>query len=507
MQDFDTLLHTWNEIGYIQEVNGSLLTVDGLPKVRMNEIVLLETGELAQVFSLQKDKVMLLLFSPHYINIGTRVVRTGQTLNIEIGDFLLGACIDPLAKPIIASLNPSNSQKRPIEIRAKGIAERQKITQPFVSGVSIVDMLIPLGKGQRELIIGDRKTGKTSFLLQTVLSQTKTGTVCIYAMIGKQQNEINNLLNFLRENKIIHQTVLVVSSRHDPEGLIYLTPYTAMTIAEYFRDQGKEVLLIMDDLTTHAKAYRTISLMAKRFPGRSSYPANIFYTHARLLERAGNFKQGDKATSITCLPVAETTNGDLSGYIQTNLMSMTDGHIFFDVNLYSSGRRPPINSFLSVSRVGRQTQTPLGQSIARELNSFLTLLEKSEKYSHFGAEATTNIKDTLSFGSKVIAFFNQSTDVSMPLPLQMFIFALIWARYFQALSILEQEEKISAIRKLYFSSKDIQNFVENIISKSDTLNHLLTQLNLQDEMIKKYFSVNQPIYKPSKSYERQSSTK
>ncbi len=507
MPDFDTLLHTWNEIGYVQEVNGSLLTVDGLPKAKMNEVVLLESGELAQVFSLQKDRAMLLLFSRHSINIGTRVVRTGETLDIEVGNFLLGACIDPLAKPIIASLTPSNSEKRPIEVRAKGIAEREKITQPFVSGVSIVDMLIPLGKGQRELIIGDRKTGKTSFLLQTVLSQTKSGTVCIYAMIGKQQNEINNLINFLKENKIMDQTVLVVSSRHDPEGLIYLTPYTAMTIAEYFRDQGKEVLLVMDDLTTHAKAYRTISLMAKRFPGRSSYPANIFYTHARLLERAGNFKQDGKVNSITCLPVAETTNGDLSGYIQTNLMSMTDGHIFFDVNLYSAGRRPPINSFLSVSRVGRQTQTPLGQSIARELNSFLTLLEKSEKYSHFGAEATMNIKDTLSFGSKIIAFFNQSTDVSMPLPLQMFVFALLWARYFQALSIPEQEEKISVIRKLYFSQKEIQTFVDNLIVSSDTLNHLLTQLNTQDANIKKYFTVSQPTFKPTNTYEGPSNTK
>ena len=497
MQEFDDLLHRWNEVGYIKEVNGSLLTVDGLPSVKMNEIVLLESGEIAQVFSLQKEKFTILLFSPHSIAIGTRVVRTGEPLKVDVGSFLLGSCIDSLAQPIISSLKPSNSEKRPIDVRPQGIAHRQKITQPFVSGVSIVDMLIPLGKGQRELIIGDRKTGKTSFLLQTVLTQTKTNTVCIYAMIAKQQNEINSLLAYLKDNNISEQTVVVASSRHDPEGLIYLTPYTAMTIAEYFRDQGQDVLVILDDLTTHAKAYRTISLMAKRFPGRSSYPANIFYTHARLLERAGNFKHDGKASAITCLPVAETTNGDLSGYIQTNLMSMTDGHIFFDVNLYASGRRPPINSFLSVSRVGRQTQTPLGQSIAREVNSFLTLLEKSEKYSHFGAEATLNIKDTLSFGSKIIAFFNQPTDVTLPQSLQIFVFALLWARYFQTLSIPEQEAKVEAIRKLYFSNKEIRTFIDEAISNADSLNHLLNALNSQDEKIKKFFSVSQPVITPS----------
>jgi len=488
MTEFETYLAKWNEIGYVLEVYGSLVVVDGLPKAKMHEVILFESGGRGQVFSLQKGKITVLLLTAEMIAIGIRVVRSGGALHIPVGQYLKGMTVDALAQPLktsaVTQTTKDNTYEQSVDVRPKGIADRRKIITQFISGVTIVDMLIPLGKGQRQLVVGDRKTGKTAFLQQCLLTQTQNGTICIYAAIGKQQSEIESLLSFLTAQQIDTQTIVVASTRNDPEGLIYTTPYTAMTIAEYFRDQGQDVLLILDDLTTHAKAYRTLSLLAKRFPGRSSYPANIFYTHARLLERSGNFKQATGDVAITTLPVAETTNGNLSGYIQTNLMSMTDGHIFFDVNLYAAGRRPAINPFVSVSRVGRQTQTSLSRSIAREVTSFLTLLEQSEKYSHFGAEASASTKATLATGERVIAFFNQATDATYPLALQLFLFTLVWNNVLNTTSLAEQGAYLTKVRQAYATQDATRNFIDDIIQQADSLNTLLAVIEKQSEKIR-----------------------
>ncbi|MCL5970228.1 MAG: F0F1 ATP synthase subunit alpha, partial [Patescibacteria group bacterium] len=250
--------------------------------------------------------------------------------------------------------------------------------------------------------------------------------------------------------------IIVASSPEDPSSIIHLTPYTAMTIAEYFRDLGRDTLIVLDDLSTHAKFYREISLIAKRFPGRNSYPGDIFHTHSKLLERAGNFVHEKGEVSITCLPVVETTQGDLSGYIQTNIMSMTDGHIFFDSDLFSKGRRPAINPFLSVTRVGHQAQSQLRREINRELISFLTLFEKVQNYVHFGAELSESIKTTLSTGEQIMNLFDQPLYRTNPPNFQVFLFCTLWTGFWSQKSLSEMRQDIEKLTTAFDASKELQ---------------------------------------------------
>ncbi|MGI5826510.1 MAG: hypothetical protein ACOX50_03800 [Patescibacteria group bacterium] len=289
-------------------------------------------------------------------------------------------------------------------------------------------MLLPLGKGQRELVIGDRKTGKTSFFLSTAKNQVKEGSVVIYGAIGKKKSDIKRLQEFMAKEKLDKKMVIVASDADEAPSMIYLTPYTAMTIAEYFRDQGQDSLVILDDLSTHGRVYREIALLGRSFPGRDSYPRDIFYVHSKLLERAGNFKKGDKGqVSITCLPIAETVEGDLSGFIPTNLMGMTDGHIYFDSSIYAKGRRPAINIALSVTRVGRQTQSRLKRAINQTLTAFLADWERLQEYSHFGAELSEDIKNSVARGERLYDLLDQHYNLSVPEEVQLVLFALVWS--------------------------------------------------------------------------------
>ncbi len=475
-KNFTYFLDKFGEIGYVSQVSNSIVIVEGLPNVHANEVVIFESGQRGQVFSIFRTGVSVLLFSKHILSPGTRVARSGEPLKVAVGEYLLGNIINPFGEILTSDTKtkiPATVEYRTIDETPLNISYRKQISKPFDTGVSIVDMLIPLGKGQRELIIGDRKTGKSTFLLQTMYNQTLQGTLCIYAAIGKQRSDIQTVERFCREKGILDKIILLISLRHDPEGVIYTSPFAAMTIAEYFRDLGKHVLLILDDLTTHAKSYRTISLTAKRYPGRNSYPPNIFHTHAKLLERAGNYILNDKEVSITCLPVAETTRGDLSGYIQTNLMSMTDGHIFFDVNIFEAGRRPAINTTLSVSRVGRQTQSHLRGSVARETTSFISLMDRMEKYSHFGQEASPSVRQTLATGKRLLTLLEQQTGQVISPQLQLFLFALLWMGNWDDLSIDQQRLRIALIIETYAKNETLRYLVSSLIEKSDDINAFL----------------------------------
>ena len=274
-------------------------------------------------------------------------------------------------------------------------------------------------------------------------------------------------------------TIIVASSLEDPAGIIFLAPYAAMTIAEYFRDLGVNVLIVLDDLFTHAKFYREISLLGKKFPGRNSYPGDIFYTHARLLERAGNFIHDKTEASITCLAVAETQSGDLSGYIQTNLMSMTDGHIYFDNDLFAQGRRPAINPFLSVTRVGRQTQTDVQRQINRELISFLTLFDKMQSFSHFGAEATASVKHTLATGEKIYSFFDQTELSLLPSTLQIYLFCLIWSGLWETATNEAMIVDITKIVAAYRSDQTVKKRVDTMVEGATSFNGFLQTIRTQ----------------------------
>lgn len=480
MKDFNTYLNEIEEIGYVEQVAEAIIYVNGLPNIKPEEIVIFETGEFGQVFSIDPEVIEILIFSKNSIKPGTKVTRTNEILKIPVGTELLGRVLDSLGNPIENTKHSKMpSLTMPVNALPQGIIKRRAITKTLETGILIVDMAIPLGHGQRELIVGDRKTGKTSFLTHTILNQIRRGNICIYAAIGKKKLDVKKIEEFFQKNGVMDKMVIIASGSEDATGFIYLTPYTAMTISEFFRDQGKDVLLVLDDLSTHAKFYRELSLLGRKFPGRNSYPSDIFYSHAKLMERAGNFITDKGEASITCLPVAETAQGDLSGYIETNLMSMTDGHLYFDKDLFYLGRRPAINPFLSVTRVGRQTQSSLRREINREIISFLNLYEKMQSFIHFGAELNENIRATLLSGARIIQFFSQYTNEIVPINLQIVLFAMLWTNLWENKELVTIREDMQKIIHAYGQDKKIQELMDSLVTQNDSFNKLLGVMHTQ----------------------------
>lgn len=487
-QKFTQCLEENKEVGFVEKIIPPIVYIKGLPDAKVWEVVYFETGYLGVITSLADEYVEIMVFTDKGITVGEKVSRAGEILQVPVGDNLLGQIVNPLCVPMQEGLIiPNLLEKRIIDTPPLGINRRERVTEPLETGVSMVDFLIPLGKGQRELVIGDRNIGKTTFVLQAILSQIKKGSICIYAAIGKKKHSIKAVEEFFNKYKARDKAVIIASSSSDPIGFIYITPYAAMTVAEYFRDQGKDVLLILDDLTDHAKFYRELSLLSRKFPGRDAYPGDVFYTHARLLERAGNFKIDDnKSASITCLVVAETVEGDMSGYIQTNLMSITDGHIFFDQDLYKRGKRPAINHFLSVTRVGRQTQSTVRWGINRELSSFLILHNKTERFIHFGAEVNEGIKATLLMGDRVNFFFDQSMEEILELNIQILIFGLIWSGLLGESSEGKIKYYINQSQKLYTTDPKFKNLTDSVISGCADFNQFLGKISAQHKAIIDY---------------------
>lgn len=469
--DFKSQLEKLGEFGVIEQVQDSIVIASGLPDAALHEIVLFESGGIGEIYLLHEDSAEILVLSRVHITPGMKVTRTGTFLSVPVGDELLGNTIDPLGNKLSSDGRELRPTKwRELDSLPPGLVERERISSPLVTGVAPIDIMIPLGKGQKELVIGDRKAGKTSFLLATIKNQVNEGAIAIYGAIAKRKSDIKKIQQFLREANIENKTIVVATSSYDSPNLIYLTPYSAMTIAEYFRDMGQDVILVLDDLSTHAHFYREIALVAKRFPGRDAYPGDIFHTHARLLERAGNFKTNQGTASITVLPVAEVVEGDLTGYITTNLMSMTDGHIFFDGNVYFEGRRPAVNIPLSVTRVGRQTQSSLFRSINREISAFLILYEKVQNLSHFGAEVSPNIQATISMGENVYRFFNQHYNMLLSPQVQVVIFSLLW------LSVLDGKSESIEQAKIYMTrafNNSEQKLLFDEAMKKENFNELL----------------------------------
>jgi F-type H+-transporting ATPase subunit alpha len=479
MLTFKEYLDKIGEIGTVDQIVHSVCYATGLPHAHPNELVIFENGSIGQVLSLNDDILEILLLDDANVLVGSAIARTGESTYVEVGDNLLGRVINPLGKPLDSLGDIETQQKQILEVKPPGLALRDEVKKPLNTGVALVDMIVPIAKGQRELVIGDRKTGKTQFLLQTILSQSYEGTISIYAMVGQRQSSIERLMTFFKQKNITNNTIIVASGSSDTPGLIFLTPYTAMTIAEYFRDKGLDVLLVIDDLSTHASYYREISLLAKRFPGRSSYPGDIFYIHSRLMERAGNFKKG----SITCIPCAETILGDLSGYIQTNIMAMTDGHIFFDVELYNQGRRPAINPFLSVTRVGHQAQTSLQRDISRELLSFLVEYDKMQQFMHFGAEVGDNVKKILDRGEKLLILFNQPSITVLPVNVTLILLGGLWSGIWNDTKVSDIKTQFEQIFLSYNTDPDYRKKADEFISAHKSFNDMINTLRQHDEII------------------------
>lgn len=412
--------------GTIVRVKRGMAWSTPLKGVVVGEIVAFETGGHGRVSAIEQAEVEIMIFDRSGVILGTPVVRTGQPLHITVGTDLLGHTLDSFGHSFYDDRpnNPDESLANlAVEQLAPGIVERSPIQKQLITGVMAVDLTVPLGKGQRELLIGDRKTGKSFFVLQTTLTQAKSGAVIVYALIGKRDSEIKQVESWLKDQKIDKQTILVVSDASASPGEIFMTPYTAMTIAEYFASSGRDVILVLDDLSRHANCYREMSLLGGRFPGRDSYPGDIFYVHARLLERAGSFRHGG---TITALPIVETVEGDITGYLQTNLMSMTDGHLYFDAELFSAGQRPAINLFLSVTRVGRQTQTGLSREIGQVVLQTLKKYEDLQRFLRFGSELSESVQDVVRIARGINILFRQIEVEVVDLRFQFVKLAWLW---------------------------------------------------------------------------------
>ena len=432
-------------------------------------MIITENGEKGIVHGLGKEIAEVLMFEPEKLKVGEEVARTNKPFQIPVSQGFLGRIIDPLCRPI-DGLGPVFGEKKYLSIQreAPGITRRVRVNKPLETGVMVVDLLVPVGYGQRELVIGDAKTGKTTFLLQAMVSQAKEGIICIYVGIGKETSAVKIVEDYLKEMNVFDKTVMVIATSENPSTINYLSPFSGMTIAEYFRDRGEKVLIIFDDLTSHAKFYREISLLIKRVPGRSSYPGDIFHIQAAVVERAGNIKTPDnKEVSITALPVAETLENDISGYIQTNLMAMTDGHIFFDINVFREGKRPAINAFLSVSRVGNQTKTPIDKALAGWIKRKLVEYQRVMGLSQFGVELSLETQKLLDLGKKLEILFNQGPKTIIPRSLQLFLFGLIFFGFWEDKPQNVMKVEIDEILKKY--KEGVFSEVESEIKKIKNL--------------------------------------
>ena len=447
---FKKYLERTGEVGRISGVNQSIISVTGLPSVRTKEMIVTENGERGMVYEVQKEEAQVLMFDLKRAQGGKRVARSGEFFKVPVSKGLLGRVANPLCMPIDGE-GPIRGDKERMEIEreAPGITERVEVNRPLETGVTAVDLMVPVGYGQREMVVGDAKTGKTTILLQAITNQVRKGVICVYVGIGKETSALKAVESYFRKKEVFDGVSMITTSSNDYPTMHYLAPLSGMTVAEYFRDLGNDVLIVFDDLSNHSKAYRELSLLLKNPPGREAYPGDIFHLHAGIIERAGNIKGPDGGeVSITALPVAETLENDISGFIQTNLLSMTDGHIFFDINKLKKGQNPAINMSLSVSRAGNQTREDLDKEVAGKIRERLVQYRKVLEVTQFGAELSEKNRKILDFGEKIEVVFEQDTDQIISRTEQLFLFGLLFSGFWKDVPKNAVRKEVDIILKL-----------------------------------------------------------
>ncbi|MDO4324130.1 MAG: F0F1 ATP synthase subunit alpha [Lachnospiraceae bacterium] len=396
------------EVGTVNWVGDGIANIDGLAHAMYGEIVVFDNGVKGMVQDIRRDEVSCILFGRDTgIRAGTRVVRTFRKAGIPVGEGFLGRVVDPLGAPLDDEGDIQASGYRPMEEEAPGIIERKSVSVPLETGILAIDSMFPIGRGQRELIIGDRQTGKTSIALDTILNQKGKDVICIYTAIGQKASTIARLVNTLKKYEASEYTIVVAATASDPAPLQYIAPYSATALAEYFMHQGKDVLIVYDDLSKHAVAYRALSLLLERSPGREAYPGDVFYLHSRLLERSSRLNEEAGGGSITALPIIETQAGDVSAYIPTNVISITDGQIFLESDLFFSGMRPAVNVGLSVSRVGGAAQTKAMKKAAGSIRIDLAQYREMEVFTQFSSDLDASTKELLQYGKGLMELLKQ----------------------------------------------------------------------------------------------------
>jgi len=414
------------EVGTVRSVGRGVVLLDGLPSVKSQELVAFEGGLLGLAFNLDPDAVgVVLLDKIEHLKPGLSCYRTGRVLDCPVGENLLGRVVDATGRPLDESGPIRGTQRRPIEREAPGLMHRAPVSVPLQTGIKVVDALIPIGRGQRELILGDRQTGKTAIAVDTILNQRDKDVICVYCSIGQRESSVVKVISDLRQHGAMDYCVVVVASGEDPPGLQFAAPYSATTIAEYFRDQGRDALVVYDDLTRHARAYRELSLLLRRPPGREAYPGDIFYIHSRLLERSTHLREARGGGSLTALPIVETEEQNISAYIPTNLISITDGQIYLSPELFHKGVLPAVDVGKSVSRVGGKAQLAAYREVAGDLRLSYSQFEELEVFSRFGTRLEADTRQRLERGRRVREALKQPRYHPLPVPEQIAIFLAV----------------------------------------------------------------------------------
>ena len=424
------------EAGVVRDVGDGIASITGLASAKSLELLKFESGVSGVVLNLEHDRVgVMILGDARSVRAGERVEATGKILSIPVSDKIIGRVVSPLGEVIDGKGALKQQKDCPIEKIAPGVMTREPVNVPLMTGIKAIDAMIPIGRGQRELIIGDRQVGKTAIAVDTIINQKGQDVICIYVAIGQKESKIAKIVNKLEETGAMAYTVVVVAGASDPAAVQYIAPYAGCAIGEFFMDQGKDVLVVYDDLSKHAWAYREVSLLLRRPPGREAYPGDVFYLHSRLLERACRLNKENGGGSITALPIIETQAGDISAYIPTNVISITDGQIFLEGDLFYNGIRPALNVGLSVSRVGGAAQTKAMKKIAGPIRLELAQFRELEAFSQFATDLDQATKSQIERGRRITEILKQNQYVPMSMEHQVAVLYAATKGYVDAIAV------------------------------------------------------------------------
>ncbi len=437
------------ETGTVILVGDGIARVYGLRSCMASELLEFEDGSFGLAQNLEEETVSVALLSnKNEIREGSTVRRTGKVLSVPVGDAMIGRVVDALGQPIDGKGPIVTTETRPVESEAPGIIERQSVSVPLQTGIKAIDSMIPIGRGQRELIIGDRQTGKTVIAVDTIINQKNSDVICIYVAIGQKSSSVVQLVNELTAAGAMDYTIVVSASASESAPLQYIAPYAGCAMAEYFREQGKDVLIVYDDLSKHAVAYRALSLLIRRPPGREAYPGDVFYLHSRLLERAACVAPEYGGGSITALPIIETQAGDVSAYIPTNVISITDGQIFLETELFHAGIMPAINPGISVSRVGGSAQLKAMKKVSGELKLLYSQYRELQAFSQFGSDLDADTKARLALGERIVAVLKQKRNAPVEVGCQVAIIYAVVNGYLNNIAV----DKVPAFENELFDT-------------------------------------------------------
>ncbi|MDE6579494.1 MAG: F0F1 ATP synthase subunit alpha [Ruminiclostridium sp.] len=462
IKEFDSKI-SLTDTGTVVTVGDGIVNIHGLENCMLNELLQFDNGVQCMALNLEQSSVGAVMLGPDDdIKEGSAVKRTGKIISVPVGEALLGRVVNPLGEPIDGAGAILTDERRPIEKIASGIITREPVSVPLQTGIKAIDSMIPIGRGQRELIIGDRQTGKTTIAIDTIINQKESGVICIYVAIGQKASTVATVVEQLKSAGAMDYSIVVSAAASELAPLQYIAPYSGCAMGEYFMEKGKDVLIIYDDLSKHAVAYRALSLLLKRPPGREAYPGDVFYLHSRLLERAANLTAEYGGGSLTALPIIETQAGDVSAYIPTNVISITDGQIFLETELFNSGIRPAVNPGISVSRVGGNAQIKAMKKVSGSLKLEYSQYRELQAFSQFGSDLDADTKARLAKGERIVEVLKQPQGSPLKVEDQVLIIYAVTNNYLKEVPVEKTGEYQSElIRFIHDNHSEITDGIKN----------------------------------------------